>query len=142
MKLNSPKLGEIEYNEDDVITLISPLLGFPELHDFLIISDDNSYPFLWLQSIEQVDTSFIIAETSTFFKDYNPEIRKRELKLLAIGDKKDMKLFSIIVVASDPKLSTANLRAPLVVNFEKKLAKQVILEDDAYNIKMPLFESE
>ena len=53
-----------------------------------------------------------------------------------------MKLFSIVVVPTDPKLSTANLRAPLVVNNKKKLAKQIILDDDAYKIKMPLFESE
>ena len=39
MKINSAKLGEIEYSEDDVITLSSPLLGFPDLQDFLIISD-------------------------------------------------------------------------------------------------------
>ena len=142
MKINSAKLGEIEYSEDDVITLRSPLLGFPDLQDFLIISDDNSYPFLWFQSVEDADICFILIETNTFFKDYNPDIPKRELKVIAISDKKEMKLFSIVVVPTDPKLSTANLRAPLVVNFEKKLAKQIILDDDAYKIKMPLFESE
>lgn len=141
MKINSAKLGEIEYSEDDVITLSSPLLGFPDLQDFLIISDDNSYPFLWFQSVEDADICFILIETNTFFKDYNPDIPKRELKVIAISDKKEMKLFSIVVVPTDPKLSTANLRAPLVVNFEK-LAKQIILDDDAYKIKMPLFESE
>lgn len=142
MKINSAKLGEIEYSEDDVITLSSPLLGFPDLQDFLIISDDNSYPFLWFQSVEDADICFILIETNTFFKDYNPDIPKKELKVIAISDKKEMKLFSIVVVPTDPKLSTANLRAPLVVNFEKKLAKQIILDDDAYKIKMPLFESE
>ena len=142
MKINSAKLGEIEYSEDDVITLSSPLLGFPDLQDFLIISDDNSYPFLWFQSVEDADICFILIETNTFFKDYKKKKKKRELKVIAISDKKEMKLFSIVVVPTDPKLSTANLRAPLVVNFEKKLAKQIILDDDAYKIKMPLFESE
>ena len=142
MKINSAKLGEIEYSEDDVITLSSPLLGFPDLQDFLIISDDNSYPFLWFQSVEDADICFILIDTNTFFNDYNPDIPKRELKVIAISDKKEMKLFSIVVVPTDPKLSTANLRAPLVVNFEKNLAKQIILDDDAYKIKMPLFESE
>ena len=142
MKINSAKLGEIEYLEDDVVTLSSPLLGFPDLQDFLIISDDNSYPFLWFQSVEDTDICFILIETNIFFKDYHPDIPKRELKVLAISDKKDMKLFSIVVVPTDPKLSTANLRAPLVVNLEKKLAKQIILDDDAYKIKTPLFESE
>ncbi len=142
MKINSAKLGEIEYSEDDVITLSSPLLGFPDLQDFLIISDDNSYPFLWFQSVEDADICFILIETNTFFKDYNPDIPKRELKVIAISDKKEMKLFSIVVVPTDPKLSTANLRAPLVVNFEKNLATPIIHDDDAYKIKMPLFESE
>ena len=142
MKINSAKLGEIEYLEDDNITLSSPLLGFPDLQDFLIISDDNSYPFLWFQSVEDTDICFILIETNTFFNYYNTDIPKRELKVIAISDKKEMKLFSIVVVPTDPKLSTANLRAPLVVNFEKKLAKQIILDDDAYKIKTPLFESD
>lgn len=142
MKINSSKLGEIEYKEDDVITLSAPLLGFPDLQDFLLISDDNSYPFLWFQSVEDTDICFILIETNTFFKDYNPSIPKRELKVLAVSDEKEMKIFSIVVVPTDPKLSTANLRAPLVVNFEKKLAKQIILDDDTLKIKTPLFESE
>lgn len=142
MKLNSAKLGELEYTEDDIITLSSPLLGFPELQDFLLISDDNSYPFLWFQSVEDKDICFILIETNIFFKDYKPDIPKRELKVLAISDKNDMKIFSIVVVPTDPKLSTANLRAPLVVNFDKKLAKQIILDNEEYRIKMPLFESE
>ena len=77
MKINSSKLGEIEFKEDDVITLSAPLLGFPDLQDFLLISDDNSYPFLWFQSVEDTDICFILIETSTFFKDYNPTIPKR-----------------------------------------------------------------
>lgn len=140
MKINSSKLGEIEYSDDDLITLSSPLLGFPDLHDFLIISDDKSYPFLWLQSVESPDICFILIETGTFFKDYKPEINKRDLKILSVNDKDEMKIFSIVVVPSDPKKSTANLRAPLVVNFANKVAKQIILEDDSYQIKTPLFE--
>ncbi len=142
MKINSSKLGELEYKEDDLITLSSPLLGFPDLQDFLLISDDDSYPFLWFQSVEDPDICFILIETKSFFKEYNPNIPKRELKVLAISKEEDKKLFSIVVVPVDPKLSTTNLRAPLVVNFEKKLAKQIILDDDSYQIKTPLFSSE
>ena len=96
---------------------------------------------VWFQSVEDTDICFILIETNTFFKDYNPSIPKRELKVLAVSDEKEMKIFSIVVVPTDPKLSTANLRAPLVVNFEKKLAKQIILDDDTLMIKKPLFES-
>lgn len=139
MKIISSKLGEIEYKEDDIITLSSPFLGFPDLNDFLLISNESSYPFLWFQSVEDPDICFVIAEAVTFFKDYNPTLNKREIKVLAIDDMKEVKIFCIVVVPDDPKMSTANLRAPLVINFAKKLAKQIILDDDTYKIKTPLF---
>ena len=116
--------------------------NYTELNDFLLISNDASYPFLWFQSVEDIDTCFILIEANTFFKDYKPVINKRESKVLAIEDMKDVKIFSIVVVPEDPKKSTANLRAPLVVNFEKKLAKQIILDDDNWQIKTPLFSEE
>lgn len=139
LKIKSSKLGDVEYAESDLITLSSPLLGFPELNDFLLISNDSSYPFLWFQSVEDGNICFILVETNTFFKDYKPNINKRELKVLAIGDENEVKTFCIVVVPDDPKLATANLRAPLVINFEKKLAKQIILDDDVWKIKTPLF---
>ncbi len=138
--IKSSKLGDIEYNENDVITLSSPMLGFNHLNDFLLISNNESYPFLWFQSIEDPEVCFILVEALTFFKQYKPSIPKRDLKVLSIEDEKDMQVFCIVVVMSELKNSTANLRAPLVINFEKKLAKQVILEDDTYQIKTPLFE--
>lgn len=140
MKIISSKLGEIEYKEDDLITLSSPFLGFPDLNDFLLISNESSYPFLWFQSVEDPNICFVIVETEAFYKDYKPAINKREKKVLAIEDMKDVKIFCIVVVPDDPKMATANLRAPLVVNFDKKLAKQIILDDDTYKIKTPLFD--
>lgn len=44
--LNSPKLGKFEYTEDDLVTMVSPILGFNELSDFLFISSEEFYPFL------------------------------------------------------------------------------------------------
>lgn len=140
LKIDSPKLGAVEYAEEDIITLSSPILGFPDLSDFLLISNDKTYPFLWFQSVEEPSVCFILIEPDIFFPDYKPSVQKRELKVLGFSDQsEDPKLFGIVVVPDDPKMATVNLRAPLVVNFERKLAKQVILDDDALSIKTPLF---
>jgi flagellar assembly factor FliW len=44
------------------------------------------------------------------------------------------------VVKDDPQKATINLKAPLVINSKKKLAKQIILDDDNYQVKTPLFK--
>jgi len=138
-KIVSGKLGEIEFAETDIITLSAPVLGFPDLSDFILISNDKSYPFLWFQSVQDVNICFILVEPDIFFPDYKPTLNKRELKILGAEGEKDIKLFGIVVVPDQPKNATVNLRAPLALNMEKKLAKQIILEDDKWQIKSPLF---
>jgi len=138
-KIVSGKLGEIEFQETDVITLSAPILGFPDLNDFVLISNDKSYPFLWFQSVQDANICFILVEPEIFFPDYKPELNKREAKILGAETLDEVKLFGIVVVPEQPKNATVNLRAPLALNMEKKLAKQVILEDDKWQIKSPLF---
>jgi flagellar assembly factor FliW len=139
-KIVSGKLGEIEYTDNDVITLSAPILGFPDLNDFVLISNDKSYPFLWFQSVQDSDICFILVEPEIFFPNYKPSLNKREFKILNVKEDKEIKLFGIVVVPDQPKNATVNLRAPLAVNMEKKLAKQVILEDDNWQIKTKLFD--
>lgn len=144
MKLISPRVGEVEYSESDIITLITPFLGFPELQDFLLINDDASYPFLWLQSTEDPDICFLIVEPEQFFQNYAPEIPSREYKILAIADKykEDIKTFCMVTVPSTIESATVNLRAPILVNFDKHIAKQIVLEQDTYQIRTPLLSQQ
>ena len=141
LSINSPKLGVIEYSEDDLITLASPLLGFTELNDYLIISNTDYFPFLWLQSVEDPSVCFILIEPGPFFSDYKPNINKRELKVLGVDNLEGLKVFCIVVIPDNPQEATANLRAPLLVNFERKIAKQAILDDESWDIRAPLFPS-
>jgi flagellar assembly factor FliW len=137
--IHSPKLGSITYKEDDLITLSTPLLGFGELSDYLIIANSDYFPFLWLQSVEDPSVCFILIEPEPFFEDYAPNVNKRELKVLGVGELKDLKIFCIVVIPDNPQKATANLRAPFAVNFERKIAKQIVLDDDKWSIRAPLF---
>ncbi|MGA1863339.1 flagellar assembly protein FliW [Deferribacter thermophilus] len=140
--LDSKKVGQIKYKESDLITLASPLFGFPDLHDFLLLEDDEYFPFLWFHSVEDPNVAFVVLPIKSYFNDYNPVIPKRELKVLQAKDLNELTFFGIVVVPDNPKEATINLRAPLVVNLGKKLAKQIILDDDKYQIKTPLFEGD
>lgn len=140
--IRSAKLGLIKYKEEDIITLTSPLLGFNELSDYLIISNTDYFPFLWFQSVEDPSVCFILIEPEPFFKEYSPVVSKRQLKVLGVNQQEELKLFCIVVIPDDPKKATANLRAPLVVNFERKLASQTVLDDDSWDIRAPMFHEE
>lgn len=137
--LNSPKLGRFEYTEDDLVTMVSPILGFNELNDFLFISSEELYPFSYFQSVQDENITFVLADIKAFFPDYSPKFSKRDYKVLQIEKDEEMALFGLVVVRDDPQNATINLKAPLVINTSKKLAKQIILEEDTYKVKTPLF---
>lgn len=140
MELDAPKIGHIEYEEEDIVVMTTPMLGFANLNDFLLISTEQTYPFYWLQSIEDPEISFLMVETALFFPDYNPKLNRRDYKVLQAESLDELQRFAIVVVPKDPKDSTANLRAPIIFNPEKKLAKQTILDDDKYSIKTRVFQ--
>lgn len=140
MMIEAPRVGKIEYDEEDIIVMTTPMLGFANLNDFLLISTEQTYPFYWLQSIEDPEISFLMVETGLFFKDYLPKFNRRDFKILQAEELGSLRIFAIVVVPSNPKDATANLRAPIVFNEEKKLAKQIILDEDKYSIKTRVFE--
>lgn len=142
LSIISTKLGKIDYNEEDLITLTSPLLGFGELNDYLIISNSDYFPFLWFQSVEDPSVCFILIEPEPFYKDYQPKVNKREFKVMGVSDLSELKMFCIVVIPDEPQKATANLRAPLIVNFDRKIAKQTVLEDDKWDIRAPLFNQQ
>ncbi len=138
--IQAPKIGQIEYESEDVLTMASPMLGFPKLKKFLLISTEQTYPFYWFQSVENPDVSFLMLETVLFFNDYKPEISKKDINAVKCKNKSDLRIFAIVVVPKNPKDSTANLKAPIIINEEKMLAKQVILDEDKFSIKTKIFK--
>ena len=138
--IEASKIGQIEFDNEDILLMATPMLGFPKLKKFLLISTEQTYPFYWFQSVENTDVSFLMLETSLFFSDYSPEIPSKDLKAVKCTDKSKLRIFAIVVVPKNPQDSTANLKAPLIINEEKMLAKQVILDDDKYSIKTKIFK--
>jgi flagellar assembly factor FliW len=58
-----------------------------------------------------------------------------DTKLLEIENAEDVVLLTIVTIRQTPFCVSVNLRAPIVVNAKKKIAKQVVLEDPAYPVR-------
>jgi flagellar assembly factor FliW len=47
-------------------------------------------------------------------------------------------LYTIVTIAENPLLSTANLIGPVIINKTKRIAKQVIIDDERYSTQEPI----
>ena len=139
MKLQSKYFGEIEYLQADVISFPAGLFGFEEEHEFLLLPFDGSAgTLLCFQSIQTPALAFVAMEPFSLLPDYAPVLQPNELKALGVADSQELGFYVLCVVKKPVSGSTVNLKCPVAINPDTRVARQVILEADDYEMRHPL----
>ena len=130
MLIKTAHLGEVEYEEKNVITFGDGLPGFENYSQFIIVlSNDKALPFHFLQSVENEDIAFVITDPFLFINNYDFEISEDVVKKLEISSPGDLSIYSITTIPSKIENTSINLAAPVIVNNTNNKAKQVILSE-------------
>jgi len=160
MLINTRDFGEVEVCEDELLTFPVGIFGFESVKTYALLSPlgDDVYP-KWLQSVEATAPCFIVFEPTSIVDCYEIKLEPYDEKLLktlkfgALHDdnnckrisrqncceKQELSLLVIANVPEDFKKTTLNLKAPIVINEENNLAKQVVLPFD-YDFRYPLYQ--
>lgn len=137
MLIQTRDFGEVTISPEDIIEFVQPLYGFENLHRFVFLYEQSiSDHFIWMQSVEERNICFILVDPAVVVGDYSPSLP--DVVCEKLGDE-DYMCWLIVVVAEQFEKSTVNLKSPIVVNPEKRLAIQVILEED-FPIRHPLVQ--
>lgn len=126
-------------SNDLVIHFAEGLIGFSELKDFVLQEQQGMGPFRLLQSLEAPQVGFLVVEACNVISNYYDSVPTREWEALGVHGKTKPLALVIVVVGSSPKTSTGNFQAPLLVNHEKMLGKQVILTEAGFSVRRSLF---
>lgn len=130
MTIDTRDFGIIEISEDGILEFKLPILGFESQKRYIILYDDEMGDSLaWLQSIDDKDTCFIIIDPRLLLASYSPAIGQSMLSQLELAAE-DIVLRCLVVVPNQVSEATVNLKSPLVINPAKKLASQVVLDED------------
>ena len=114
--------------------------GFEDYHAYKFIPDEDS-PLAQLICCEDNNIGFILVPPHVFYADYEFELDDTAKNILEINEKSDIsniQVWSILTNNSDISKITINLRAPVILNFNKKIGIQYILSDDRFSTKEPL----
>ena len=142
MILETTKFGEVEIDEAEIIEFLVGPYGFEELTDYTLLVEEDS-PFFWLQSISDPDLAFLVSEPWNFYEDYGFNLADQVKEKLQLENKEQVFVVNMITVPNDePEKMTMNLKAPIIINKDDRLAKQIILEETDYPVKYDLMEEE
>ena len=138
MKINTVNFGEIEVQENDIITFDQPIYGFEENKRYVFMMDDSlNGEFIWLQSVDNGGLCFVMANPSILSIEYDPVFSE---DISGVIGKGTYEMWLIMVVTDDFKDSTVNLKSPVIINLDERRAAQFI-SDDELEIKYKIFEN-
>jgi flagellar assembly factor FliW len=140
VKVSTTRFGELQVNKDDIINFQEGLLGFENLKQFFVVDPGDSTLILWLQSTDDGKVAFPIIEPKIFKPDYVAKLLPADMKSVELESIGSAKIYSILTIPSNISEMSANLKAPIVINNEKNVAKQIVLQDNKLSVKHEMYK--
>ncbi|MBM7623033.1 flagellar assembly protein FliW [Sporohalobacter salinus] len=139
MKLETTRFGKLTVDSEEIIKFEKGLAGFEDIREYVLLTSEP--PFLWLQAANNPELAFVVTDPWNFYADYEFELKSSIQDKLQITAKDEVLTLSMVVIPEEAEQISINLKAPIIINEKKKIAQQVIL-DEEYPIKYYLIDNE
>lgn len=142
MKANTRIFGEIEIDENKVITFVNGMVGFPDMKKFTLIYDEekkNKGGIMWFQSLDEPEFAMPVMEPNAILPEYNPTVNDELLSPLGELTPDNLYVLVTVTVPSDITKMTANMKGPIIINTDTLLASQIVVENDM-QVRFPIYE--
>lgn len=137
--------GEVDIEDEKILTFDNGIMGFEDMKRWTLIYDiekGSEGPISWFQSLDMAELALPVINTYTVTAVYEPVVEDELLKPL--GEFKDEELVTFLTItipSEDPSKTTANFRAPILINPVNRKGIQVIVNNEDYPIKFSIYES-
>ena len=143
MKAVTRLFGTIDIADDKIITMERGMIGFPNLTHFALIFDeekkDRKFRIMWLQSMDDGDVAFPVADPIQIKDDYKPLVNEEIIAPLGHMTTENTYILSTVTVPKKVEDFSINLKAPIVINMDTNKGAQLITEDD-YPVKYKIYD--
>ncbi len=123
---------------DSIITFPDGLPGLGELRRFVLQRPDDCAPIVLLQSVENELVSLPLIPAASVRADYRLEVDDDDLRRLEAKRAAELTALVVLVLAGGSGVATCNLFAPIVVNPQARLGRQVLQTGSDYPSSCPL----
>lgn len=140
MIIPTAHFGEVEIDEKKILTFENGLPGLEEDKRYALLSNEDSRPVSWLQSLDHREISLPVMDPFLVCPDYSFDISQHDVEALEIEEIKDVYVLSILVIPKNVNAMTINLSAPIIINVRNSKGCQIILDDRKYRVRVPVSE--
>lgn len=143
MLVQTKYFGEIDLTEDKIITLEQGIMGFENFKKYTILYDNEEEKgnIMWFQSVEEPALALPVINPLYVKKDYDPEVNDSFLKPLGEITNENLCILLALTVTENVENTTANLKAPILINADTRKGCQAIVENADYVVKYNIYDA-
>jgi flagellar assembly factor FliW len=127
MKIHTTRFAAIEIEPDDILFFRNGLLGFEDCRHWVLLADADNSSVAWLQSMQHADIALPVVSPRRFVSEYQVRLEPTDVDVLQLTSVEQAYVLGI--VSRDEETLTLNLRAPLVINLDRRIGCQVVTVD-------------
>lgn len=125
MHVATTRFGQLTCNTKDLLLCPEGLIGFEDLRLWTMLVEEQ---IVWLQSCEQAEIALPAVSPFRFVPNYQPGVSTSDL--ITVGYSAGDAPYLLSVLSQHGNDWTLNLRAPIVVHLQQRLARQVITANE------------
>jgi flagellar assembly factor FliW len=135
MDVFTTRFGLLSVQPQDEIVFEHGLIGLEDCRRWVVLTDSANTALGWLQNLDQGHIAVGVVSPRRFVPDYQLRVDRADLRTLGLATIRDAEV--VVIASRQTNGITLNLRAPLVINVEKRLGCQVIAKDE-HPVQYPL----
>ena len=128
MHLNTTRFGAVQVRTEDIFHFPQGIIGYSESHCWVLLADAVNESVGWLQSTTNPSLAMPVISPRRFVPEYKVHVIPSQMAILELRDVD--RAFVLNVVAKQGDALTANLKAPLIFNLDRRIGCQVVVSDD------------
>ena len=128
MDIRNTRFGDLQVSESEIIKFPAGLIGYEDCREWVLLADAENEAVGWLQSISQPETALAVVSPRRFQPDYRIRVHSAELESLQMVGAD--RIYVLSVVGKQQDQLTINLKAPLIINLDALVGRQVITSDE------------
>lgn len=127
MEIQTSRFGPVTIEPEDILFFRNGLIGFEGARHWVLLADADNAAIAWLQSIQRPDVALPVVSPRRFAQDYQVRLEPADVENLQLTAGEQAYVLGI--VSRDGDTLTLNLRAPVVINLDRRIGFQVITVD-------------
>ncbi|HZZ26857.1 MAG TPA: flagellar assembly protein FliW [Pirellulales bacterium] len=128
MRIDTTRFGSLDIEPCDLLHFPAGLMGLENCRHWVLLADAENDALGWLQNSSSPEIALAVVCPRRFVPEYQVRVSRGELAPLALAEIREAQILAI--VGKNELGITLNLKAPLVINLQQRLGRQVITNGD------------